>query len=98
MLTLTIGVPSAVKTFNWLTSGEEIASRPQCFTLLGSSRYLYPAASQTFLGQTSIDIPLHDTYFPVGRHLIMGVAAIRHLRRYSLLVPQNVWSDAGKAW
>src|SRR6266404_8644585 len=30
-----------------------------------------------FLGQTSIDIPLHDTSFVVGHfHLIMGVAAI----------------------
>ena len=30
-----------------------------------------------FLGQTSLDLPLHDTYFPVGHfHLIMGVAAI----------------------
>jgi cytochrome c oxidase subunit I len=80
MLTLTIGVPSAVKTFNWLGTlwGGKIRFTTAMLYAIGFvSLFVSGGITGLFLGQTSVDIPLHDTYFPVGHfHLIMGVAAI----------------------
>jgi cytochrome c oxidase subunit 1 len=80
MLTLTIGVPSAVKTFNWLGTlwGSKIRfTSPMLYAIGFVSLFVSGGITGIFLGQTSVDIPLHDTYFPVGHfHLIMGVAAI----------------------
>lgn len=80
MLTLTIGVPSAVKTFNWLGTlwGGKIRFTTAALYALGFvSLFVSGGITGIFLGQTSLDLPLHDTYFPVGHfHLIMGVAAI----------------------
>jgi cytochrome c oxidase subunit I len=80
MLTLTIGVPSAVKTFNWLGTlwgGKYRFCSASLFAVGFVSLFVSGGITGIFLGQTSIDIPLHDTYFPVGHfHLIMGVAAI----------------------
>src|SRR4026208_229508 len=80
VLTLSIGVPSAVKTFNWLGTlwgGQIRFTTPMLFAIGFVSLFVSGGITGLFLGQTSIDIPLHDTYFPVGHfHLIMGVAAI----------------------
>ncbi|MBM3801255.1 MAG: cytochrome c oxidase subunit I [Acidimicrobiia bacterium] len=80
MLTLTIGVPSAVKTFNWLGTlwgGKIRFTSPMLYAIGFVSLFVSGGITGIFLGQTSVDIPLHDTYFPVGHfHLIMGVAAI----------------------
>jgi cytochrome c oxidase subunit I len=80
MLTLTIGVPSAVKTFNWLGTlwGGKIRFTTAALYGIGFvSLFVSGGITGIFLGQTSVDLPLHDTYFPVGHfHLIMGVAAI----------------------
>jgi cytochrome c oxidase subunit 1 len=80
MLTLTIGVPSAVKTFNWLGTlwGGKIRFTTAALYAIGFvSLFVSGGITGLFLGQTSVDLPLHDTYFPVGHfHLIMGVAAI----------------------
>ncbi|MCI0418570.1 MAG: cbb3-type cytochrome c oxidase subunit I [Acidobacteria bacterium] len=80
MLTLTIGVPSAVKTFNWLGTlwGGKIRFTTASLYAIGFvSLFVSGGITGIFLGQTSVDIPLHDTYFPVGHfHLIMGVASI----------------------
>ena len=80
MLTLTIGVPSAVKTFNWLGTlwgGKYRFCSASLFAVGFVSLFVSGGITGIFLGQTSIDLPLHDTYFPVGHfHLIMGVAAI----------------------
>ncbi len=80
MLTLTIGVPSAVKTFNWLGTlwgGKYRFCAASLFAVGFVSLFVSGGITGLFLGQTSLDVPLHDTYFPVGHfHLIMGVAAI----------------------
>ncbi len=80
LITLTIGVPSAIKTFNWLGTlwgGQIRFTSPMLFAIGFVSLFVSGGITGLFLGQTSIDIPLHDTSFVVGHfHLIMGVAAI----------------------
>jgi cytochrome c oxidase subunit 1 len=80
LVTLTIGVPSAIKTFNWLGTlwgGQIRFTTPMLFAIGFVSLFVSGGITGLFLGQTSVDLPLHDTYFVVGHfHLIMGVAAI----------------------
>src|SRR5258706_1981619 len=80
ILTLSIGVPSAVKTFNWLGTlwGARIRfTTPMLFAIGFVSLFVAGGITGLVLGQTSLDIQLHDTYFVVAHfHLIMGVAAI----------------------
>jgi cytochrome c oxidase subunit I len=80
ILTLSIGVPSAVKTFNWLGTlwGAKIRfTTPMLFALGFVSLFVAGGITGLVLGQTSLDFPMHDTYFVLGHfHLVMGVAAI----------------------
>ncbi len=80
LITLTIGVPSAIKTFNWLGTlwGARIRfTTAMLFSIGFVSLFVSGGVTGMFLGQTSLDLQLHDTYFVVGHfHMIMGVAAI----------------------
>jgi cytochrome c oxidase subunit I len=80
LMTMSIGVPSAIKTFNWLGTlwGARIRLyTPMLFAIGFVSLFVSGGLSGPFLAQPVLDIPLHDTYFVVGHfHLIMGVAAI----------------------
>jgi cytochrome c oxidase subunit I len=80
VLTMTIGVPSAIKTFNWigtLWGGKIRFTTAMMFALGFVSLFVTGGISGIFLGQPALDLYFHDTYFVVGHfHMIMGVAAI----------------------
>jgi cytochrome c oxidase subunit 1 len=78
--TLIIAVPSAVKTFNWLATiwRGNIRFTPAMLFAIGMvSFFISGGVTGIFLGNSALDIPLHDTYFVVAHfHLVMGSAAI----------------------
>ncbi len=80
VMTMAIGVPSAIKTFNWLGTlykGRIRFQSPMLFAIGFVSLFVSGGLSGPFLAQPVLDIQLHDTYFvPAHFHLIMGVAAI----------------------
>jgi cytochrome c oxidase subunit 1 len=80
ILTMAIGVPSAIKTFNWLGTllrGRIRFPSPMLFAIGFVSLFVSGGISGPFLAQPVLDIQLHDTYFvPAHFHLIMGVASI----------------------
>jgi cytochrome c oxidase subunit I len=80
ILTLSIGVPSAVKTFNWLGTlwgGRIRFTTSMLFAIGFVSLFVAGGITGLVLGQTSLDLPMHDTYFVTAHfHLVMGVASI----------------------
>jgi len=80
ILTMCIGVPSAIKTFNWLGTmykGHIQFHTPMLYAIGFVSLFVSGGLSGPFLAQPVLDIQLHDTAFvPAHFHLIMGVAAI----------------------
>jgi cytochrome c oxidase subunit 1 len=78
--TMAVGVPSAIKTFNWLATlrgGKIRFTVAMLFSLGFVSLFVSGGVTGMLLAQPATDIPLHDTYFVVGHfHMIMGVAAI----------------------
>src|SRR5271157_1437644 len=80
VMTMAIGVPSAIKTFNWLGTirgGRVRFQTPMLYAIGFVSLFVSGGLSGPFLAQPVLDIPLHDTAFVVAHfHLIMGVAAI----------------------
>src|SRR5215213_1563144 len=80
ILTLSIGVPSAVKTFNWLGTlwGSRIRFTTAMLFALGFvSLFVAGGITGLILGQSSLDLAMHDTYIVTAHfHLVMGVASI----------------------
>ena len=80
IITLSIGVPSAVKTFNWLGTlwgGRIRFTTPMLFALGFVSLFVAGGITGLILGQSSLDLPMHDTYNVLAHfHLVMGVASI----------------------
>ncbi len=80
VLTLSIGVPAVVVSFNWLATlwnGKIQLTTAMLFSLGFVSLFVTGGLSGLFLAQPAFDLLLHSTYYVTGHfHLIMAMAAI----------------------
>jgi cytochrome c oxidase subunit 1 len=78
--TLLIAIPSAVKGFNYITTlwrGNLQMNPAMLFSIGLVSTFLSGGLTGLILGDSALDINVHDTYFVVAHfHLVMGVSAI----------------------
>ncbi|PJA09782.1 MAG: cytochrome c oxidase subunit I [Flavobacteriales bacterium CG_4_10_14_0_2_um_filter_32_8] len=78
--TLLIAIPSAVKVFNYLTTlwkGNIKFSPAVLFSIGLVSTFITGGVTGLVLGDSALDINVHDTYFVVGHfHIVMGLSAI----------------------
>ena len=78
--TLLIAIPSAVKVFNYLATlwRANIRFTPAMLFAIGFvSTFITGGLTGIILGDSALDINVHDTYFVVGHfHIVMGLSAI----------------------
>ena len=78
--TLLIAIPSAVKVFNYLATlwRANIRFTPAMLFAIGFvSTFITGGLTGLILGDSALDINVHDTYFVTGHfHIVMGVSAI----------------------
>ena len=78
--TLLIAIPSAVKAFNYITTlwkGNLQFTPAMLFSIGLVSTFVTGGLTGIILGDSALDINVHDTYFVVAHfHIVMGLSAI----------------------
>ena len=78
--TLLIAIPSAVKAFNYMTTlwkGNLQLTPAMLFSIGLVSTFVSGGLTGIILGDSALDINVHDTYFVVAHfHIVMGLSAI----------------------
>lgn len=78
--TLLIAIPSAIKSFNYLTTlwkGNLRFSPGMLFSIGMVSTFVTGGATGIILADSALDVMVHDTYFVVAHfHVVMGLSAI----------------------
>jgi cytochrome c oxidase subunit 1 len=83
-LTFTVGIPSAVKVFNWVATlykGDIRLKTPMIYALSFLLIFTIGGLTGLFLGILSVDVHLHDTYFVVAHfhYVMMGSTLVAFL-------------------
>jgi len=83
-LTFTVGIPSAIKVFNWVATlykGDIRLKTPMIYALSFLLLFTIGGLTGLFLGILSVDVHLHDTYFVVAHfhYVMMGSTLVAFL-------------------
>jgi cytochrome c oxidase subunit 1 len=80
VVSLAIALPSAVKTFNWITTmwnGDLRLTAPMLFCIGFVANFIIGGVTGVFLAAVPVDLILTDTYYVVGHfhYIVMGAIA-----------------------
>jgi cytochrome c oxidase subunit 1 len=105
-VSLAIAIPSAVKTFNWITTmwnGKLRLTTPMLFSIGFVQNFIIGGVTGVFLAAVPVDLLLHDTYYVVGHfHFIVfgaiGFAAFAGIYYWFPMVTGRMYQRTFAKW